>query len=334
MFDIGFFLEDQIPFYDFVKNDLYPKSTTLPTTFHHFMRLLHEKNMLTRVYTQNIDMLERMAGIPQDNICECHGTLASASCGKCKRDCDGYQTIRSIRRGERPVCEKCSGPLKPDIVFFGEKMPRQVLEQIKMDMPDMRKCDLLIVAGTSLAVQPFASFIDAVPRATPRVFINRDIDGSGRRGEYDDPGGQHMWGKCGNYRDVLLRGDSDRVVTKLCRELGWLQELQAMIKEFVEENRKGAVTIEERLYGVTPKGKKSGGRRPSKMAWGAEALNSQTSRDRINERRESKSSRRSSSFKKSESDRSLDRRSSSSPKHKMSKSDSSSSLTTGVAIHP
>ena len=217
MFDIDFFLKDQAPFYDFVRTELYPNNATLPTTFHHFMRLLHEKNMLTRVYTQNIDMLERMAGIPQESICECHGTQATASCGKCKRDVDGYQTMRSIRKGEMPKCEKCSGPLKPDIVFFGEKMPRQVVEQMKMNMPDMRKCDLLIVAGTSLAVQPFASFIDAVPKSTPRIFINRAMDGSGRNGEYDDLGGQHMWGKCGNYRDVLLRGDSDKVVTKLCK---------------------------------------------------------------------------------------------------------------------
>ncbi|GMH56576.1 hypothetical protein TL16_g02163 [Triparma laevis f. inornata] len=242
MFDIDYFISDQAPFYDFVKTELYPKPTTLPTVFHHFMNLLQEKQMLSRVYTQNIDMLERLAGINQEAICEVHGTLSTSSCANCKKQCDGYSTMKRIRKGEKPK------PQKPDIVFFGEKMPRKVQEQMKLNMPDLKKCDLLIVAGTSLAVQPFASFIDAVPRSTPRIFINRDSDGSGRKGEYDDAGGQHLWGKCGNYRDVLLRGDCDKVVTQICREMDWLNELQNKIKTFADNHKKkGGANVEEKV---------------------------------------------------------------------------------------
>ncbi|GMH76773.1 hypothetical protein TrST_g11389 [Triparma strigata] len=337
MFDIDYFISDQGPFYDFVKTELYPKSSTLPTVFHHFMNLLQEKKMLSRIYTQNIDMLERLAGIPQEIICEVHGTLSTSSCANCKKQCDGFTTMRRIRKGEKPTCEKCGGPQKPDIVFFGEKMPRKVQEQMKLDMPDLKKCDLLIVAGTSLAVQPFASFIDAVPRSTPRIFINRDSDGSGRNGEYDDPGGQHLWGKCGNYRDVLLRGDCDKVVTNICRDLGWLAELQSKIKTFADlHKKKGSTNVEEKLFPT-----QMGERRGSKTAWGA--IGSTSSKERLDARRSNASEkvRRKSSgkLKKSESERSMNRNGGSiSPSHrrKLSKSNSNSSLTSvgSAAVHP
>jgi len=119
---------------------------------------------------------------------------------------------------------------QPDITFFGEKLPRVLLEQIKMDMPDLRKADLVIIMGTSLAVQPFASFVDKCSRATPRVFVNRE--GAGRKGDYDDDGGVHMGGRFGNFRDVVLMGESDKLVEELARKLGWKEELDRSIKEF------------------------------------------------------------------------------------------------------
>ena len=108
------------------------------------------------------------------------------------------------------------------------------------------------------------------------------------------------------------------------------------MREFVEENRKGRVSVEERLFGI-----KKLGRKKSKNEWGPDLIWSQTSKDRIIERRDSKG-RRNLSLMKSESDRSLDRRSFMSPKNstspsnkrKMSKSDSSNSLVSGASIHP
>tara|TARA_B110000305_G_scaffold211126_1_gene245310 strand:- start:404 stop:931 length:528 start_codon:yes stop_codon:yes gene_type:complete len=84
MFDLEFFLQNQAPFYKFTK-ELIPKNTTTPTKTHHFFNLLHKKRLLTRVYTQNVDMLERLAGIPEQYLVEVHGTMATASCAKCRR---------------------------------------------------------------------------------------------------------------------------------------------------------------------------------------------------------------------------------------------------------
>lgn len=252
MFDLDYFLHtSQAPFYDFCVNSLLPStSTRQPTVTHHFLGLLESKGLLRRCYTQNIDMLERLAGVTNEMIYEVHGTLKTASCAneRCRRPTDGKSLFDKLKSGRRPTCDKCGSPQKPDIVFFGEKMPRKVQEQIKLDMPDMRKCDLLLVMGTSLAVQPFASFVDAVPRSTPRVFFNVRSEGSGRKGEYEDRGGGHAWGRCGNYRDLLLEGDCDRVVTGLCRDLGWLEELQGRVREWGGEGE------EERIFGGNRRG--------------------------------------------------------------------------------
>ncbi|GMH46977.1 hypothetical protein TrRE_jg454 [Triparma retinervis] len=192
MFDLDYFLHtSQAPFYDFCVRSLLPGPSTRPTATHHFISLLESKGLLSRCYTQNIDMLERLAGVPSGLLYEVHGTLRTASCAneRCRRPTDGRSLFDKLKSGGMPTCDRCGSPQKPDIVFFGEKMPRPVQEQMKLGLPDLKSCDLLLVMGTSLAVQPFASFIDAVPRSTPRVFFNVRSEGSGRRGEYEDAGG-------------------------------------------------------------------------------------------------------------------------------------------------
>ena len=56
-----------------------------------------------------------------------------------------------------PTCERCNGLVKPDIVFFGESLPKKFSDSVQADF---KNCDLLIVLGTSLTVQPFASLVD------------------------------------------------------------------------------------------------------------------------------------------------------------------------------
>lgn len=61
-------------------------------------------------------------------------------------------------KGTIPKCEKClEGVVKPDIVFFGEMLPDRFHSLIEHDFP---QADLLIIMGSSLVVQPFASLID------------------------------------------------------------------------------------------------------------------------------------------------------------------------------
>lgn len=104
-----------------------PRSSTLqPTPTHYFLSLLHERGLLQRVWTQNIDTLETAAGVPVDKVLEAHGSFATASCLLCKRPASTEHVFRSgVREGNVVRCSRdgCKGLVKPSIVFFGEALP-------------------------------------------------------------------------------------------------------------------------------------------------------------------------------------------------------------------
>lgn len=84
IFELDFFHTNPKPFFVLAK-ELYP-GTFEPTICHHFIRLLHEKGCLLRHYTQNIDTLERVAGVPADKLVEAHGTFHTGHCVECNSE--------------------------------------------------------------------------------------------------------------------------------------------------------------------------------------------------------------------------------------------------------
>ena len=181
IFDIAYFQRHPQPFFTLAKH-LYPGNFK-PALAHYFLTLLQNQGKLKRVFTQNVDTLERIAGVDGEKIVEAHGSFASSTCIVCKHTVDSDWIRAKVERGEIARCPRakcpgrkngkgkaeCEGGLvKPDIVFFGESLPSRFFRCI----PDLKTCDLLIVMGTSLQVQPFASLIDAVPGDCPRVLIN------------------------------------------------------------------------------------------------------------------------------------------------------------------
>ncbi|XP_046300620.1 NAD-dependent protein deacetylase sirtuin-3, mitochondrial isoform X2 [Marmota monax] len=87
IFELEFFFHNPKPFFTLAK-ELYPGNYR-PNATHYFLRLLHDKGLLLRLYTQNIDGLERVSGIPTAKLVEAHGTFASATCTVCRRSCPG-----------------------------------------------------------------------------------------------------------------------------------------------------------------------------------------------------------------------------------------------------
>ncbi|KAG7242710.1 hypothetical protein INR49_020085, partial [Caranx melampygus] len=87
IFEIGFFHRNPNPFFALAK-ELYPGNYQ-PNLTHYFVRLLHKKGQLLRMYTQNIDGLERLAGIPPEMLVEAHGTFSTATCTVCMRKYNG-----------------------------------------------------------------------------------------------------------------------------------------------------------------------------------------------------------------------------------------------------
>jgi len=224
VFDANYLRIDPKPIFALSKELFLPvyKGTTQPTAAHYFIKLLHEKGLLLRNYTQNIDMLEYKAGIPKESIVEAHGTFSAAYCTNCHRSVKDMATWwQEIEDDQIPLCD-CGGVQRPDVVFFGESLPARFWD---MKQEDLNACDMLIVMGTSLVVFPFAGLVNEVKTTTPRLLINRDSVGAFRRvtGEESPPA-------YGNFRDVVFRGDSDDGVKKLAELLGWTDELNKYIK--------------------------------------------------------------------------------------------------------
>ena len=108
--------------------------------------------------------------------------------------------------GWRAFNKAHGGLAKPSITFFGEALPKRLGERAGVDLPE---ADFLIVMGTSLKVQPFASLVDFVESKVPRLLINREAVGDSFR--FGEPGS----------RDVFLQGDCDDGVRRLVEMLVW-----------------------------------------------------------------------------------------------------------------
>ena len=233
MFDISYFRNNPLPFYT-LAHELYP-GRYRPTIAHSFVKLLYDKGLLLKLFTQNIDCLERAAGVPGELIVEAHGSFSSQRCIQCKVELPDAMMQKAIREKEVPRClrETCNGLVKPDIVFFGEPLP----EAFHRNRTLPASADLAIIMGTSLSVQPFASLPSCVREETPRILINQEIVGGlGSRAD-----------------DVLLLGECDAGVRKLADALGWLDELEDLwqqsnpSKEAQKEQQLPPKTRDEKL---------------------------------------------------------------------------------------
>ena len=97
--------------------------------------------------TQNVDGLHRKAG--SRNILELHGNLQRVRCSECGMFAETWE-----ESGEVPRCTGCGGMLRPDVVWFGEALPRSALEAA---VEAARGCQVFLSIGTSGLVQPAAA---------------------------------------------------------------------------------------------------------------------------------------------------------------------------------
>nr|XP_034979013.1 NAD-dependent protein deacetylase sirtuin-3, mitochondrial isoform X1 [Zootoca vivipara]XP_034979034.1 NAD-dependent protein deacetylase sirtuin-3, mitochondrial isoform X1 [Zootoca vivipara] len=215
IFELNYFFHNPKPFFTLAK-ELYPGNYR-PNYAHYFLRLLLDKGLLLRLYTQNIDGLERVAGIPPDKLVEAHGTFASATCTVCRRSYRGEDFREDVMADKIPKCPVCTGMIKPDIVFFGEELPHRFF----LHVTDFPVADLLLVIGTSLEVEPFASLAYAIRSSVPRVLINRELVGP--------------FAHQPQHSDVVELGDVIIGVEKVVELLGWKEELQELMKKEKEK---------------------------------------------------------------------------------------------------
>merc|ERR1711988_1356518 len=228
MFDIHYFRKDPRPFFKFAR-EIYPGQFE-PSPCHKFIRCVEKQGKLLRDYTQNIDTLEQVVGI--ENVVQCHGSFATASCMVCKHKVQAEVIRQDIFEQKIPYCSlpQCSssitnplpgpsssegGPscsssastlepqpqpsiMKPDIVFFGEGLGDEFHNAVAKDKNEV---DLLIMIGSSLKVRPVALIPSSIDPSIPQILINREPL-------------PHLT------PDVELLGDCDGIVNQICSMLG------------------------------------------------------------------------------------------------------------------
>ncbi|XP_063762414.1 NAD-dependent protein deacetylase sirtuin-2 [Eleginops maclovinus] len=227
IFQVDYFKKHPEPFFALAR-ELYPGQFK-PTICHYFIKLLKDKGHLRRCYSQNIDTLERVAGLEGEDLINAHGTFYTSHCVSCKKEYNLDWMRDKIFSDDIPRCEGCSSLVKPDIVFFGENLPVRFFTSMKMDFP---RCDLLIIMGTSLQVQPFAGLVGRVPKSCPRLLINMEKAGQA------DPmlgllgfGGGMDFESDKAYRDVAHISTCDDGCLDLAELLGWKDELQELVQK-------------------------------------------------------------------------------------------------------
>ena len=228
VFDIDYFRENPKAFYT-LASELFP-GKFMPTKYHYMLKLFQNKNLLKRVYTQNIDTLERLAGVDDEFIVEAHGSFANCHCIDCHNEMSTEELKRHIndKKDSIPTCVKCKGYIKPDIVFFGEALPEKLFEKWDEDEDEI---EVAIVAGTSLTVHPFAGLPEQLHRKTHRLLINKEPVGSFKHSK--------------STKDIVLLEDCDKVLVLLCELLGWEKELESLIEKDRLKYQKPELTAEE-----------------------------------------------------------------------------------------
>ena len=172
---------------------------TLPNAGHRALAALQNAGVVTGVITQNVDLLHTKAG--SANVLNLHGSYAQVICLSCGHTISRAalaERLEALNPGfiERAAavgglavapdadaivadtasfryldCPRCAGMLKPDIVYFGESVPKQVVDQAYSLVDE---AEALLVAGSSLTVFSGYRFVrHAAARGIPVAIVNR-----------------------------------------------------------------------------------------------------------------------------------------------------------------
>lgn len=166
-----------------------------PNPAHESLAALEQAGLLRGIITQNVDRLHHSAG--SQRVVELHGALAEVRCMDCSHvesrhslqarlaalnpgwaahgveqapDGDAELAGEMVQRFRVPGCVACGGPLKPHVVFFGENVPRPVVDRAWALLDE---AEVLLVVGSSLTVFSGFRFVRrAAERKLPVAIVN------------------------------------------------------------------------------------------------------------------------------------------------------------------
>jgi NAD-dependent deacetylase len=143
--------------------------TASPNAGHRALVDLERAGVLHAIVTQNIDGLHQRAGSDSAKVIEVHGTIHDVVCMACGDRTSMASALARVADGEPdPACLDCGGVLKSATISFGQSLD---FATIARAVKATRECDLLLVVGTSLQVQPVASLVDVALAAGARIVI-------------------------------------------------------------------------------------------------------------------------------------------------------------------
>lgn len=168
-----FFVNYPEDFYAFYKDKMvYPDAK--PNGCHIALAKLEKMGKLKAVVTQNIDGLHQKAG--SQIVFELHGSVLRNYCTQCYAFYDENYVMAA---DGVPVCKKCGGVVKPDVVLYEEALDPA---QINGAVDAISKADTLIIGGTSLIVYPAAGLIEYF-RGKNLVEINKSVTSADDRAD-------------------------------------------------------------------------------------------------------------------------------------------------------
>ncbi|XP_015112749.1 NAD-dependent protein deacylase Sirt4 [Diachasma alloeum] len=170
-------------------------SNVQPNGTHKILKHLEDLGIVNCIVTQNVDGLHSKAG--SKNVIELHGTAFRVMCLSCDKTINRHDfqkvldkanpSVTLVSKAIRPdgdvelseeqiegfilpPCQNCGGVLKPDIVFFGDNVPRVVVETVQTSVDN---ADALLVLGTSLTTfSGYRIILQAVEANKPIAIVN------------------------------------------------------------------------------------------------------------------------------------------------------------------
>jgi NAD-dependent deacetylase len=148
---IDVFERDPERFWSYYRPRFHSLGDKRPNRAHEALAELERRGLVEGVITQNIDRLHRAGG--SRNVVEMHGSIATSRCRECGASF-GLEEVEELFDGRGvALCSTCSGPVKPDVVLFGEMLPTDAMTKAQ-EMAE--GADLMLCVGSSLAVYPVA----------------------------------------------------------------------------------------------------------------------------------------------------------------------------------
>ncbi|HMF31475.1 MAG TPA: Sir2 family NAD-dependent protein deacetylase [Candidatus Lokiarchaeia archaeon] len=162
------FLRDPRMFWEMAKKIAPNLFKAKPNKAHKVIADLENMGLLRAVITQNVDGLHQAAG--SHMVYELHGNVFEFQCVGCHGSYSYKRMLQKIKTEKQfgPMCDVCGMPLKPNVVLFGEDLPRGPwLESVSL----AEKCDMFLVCGSSLNVAPACMLPEMALKRNAKVII-------------------------------------------------------------------------------------------------------------------------------------------------------------------